>query len=593
MTILQELSALYEARGKDEGWPAPGFSAEKIGGVVVLAEDGSVQEIARLGSPTEKGTGFNPQTLTVPSPPGDRRGRKVVPGRFWDPMPYALGVGGKPDDWSLDADNASVKFERFRLEHIDLLAQTDDPDLVAFRLFCETWSPKCFAGYADAEHVVGKNLVFRGPSGAFIHDLPASKALLVASDGEQALCLVTGKQAAIARLHIPIKVPFHDKQPPLISFNEAAFESHGKKQGDNAPVSEGAAFAYGTALNALLAEGSGNNLRIGGDTVVFWSGEREAEDWFSVMMSGGAGEDAERELRARVAAVAQGVKREDDTVDPHARLFILGLAPNAARLAVRYWHPGTLGDFAKAVARFWDDMAIAPSPFVKDGSDLPPKPWALLYDVAAQREVGNIPATLGGELMRAILTGGHYPATWLAAIVGRIRIEGDPDAKAGKLDGRRAAAIAAVLRRNYNQEVPMALDKDARDAAYLLGRLFGAYVYAEKSNQERGASLRQKYIGAASATPARVFPMLMRGYENNLAAMRKAGDKKAGAGIKADRAVAAIIDSLEGELPATLPLEAQGRFFIGFYQQVSALYAKPEEAADALIEDTTDEGDAE
>lgn len=136
----------------------------------------------------------------------------------------------------------------------------------------------------------------------------------------------------------------------------------------------------------------------------------------------------------------------------------------------------------------------------------------------------------------------------------------------------------------------MALDEDARDAAYLLGRLFGAYTYAEKSYQERGAGLRQKYMGAASATPARVFPVLMRGYEHNLSSLRKAGGQKSGSGVKADRAVAAIMDRLAGELPASLPLEAQGRFFIGFYHQISAFYAKAEDAADALIE-TDDEGE--
>ena len=137
----------------------------------------------------------------------------------------------------------------------------------------------------------------------------------------------------------------------------------------------------------------------------------------------------------------------------------------------------------------------------------------------------------------------------------------------------------------------MALDQEARDVAYLLGRLFGAYVYAEKSYQDRGAGLRQKYMGAASATPARVFPMLMRGYEHNLASLRKAGGQKSGAGIKADRAVAAIIDGLDGDMPATLPIEAQGRFFIGFYHQISAFYAKAEDAADALIDDAEDEGE--
>ena len=140
----------------------------------------------------------------------------------------------------------------------------------------------------------------------------------------------------------------------------------------------------------------------------------------------------------------------------------------------------------------------------------------------------------------------------------------------------------------------MALDEGARDIAYLLGRLFGACVYAEKSNQERGASLRDKYLGAASATPARIFPVLMRGYQHNLSSLRKAGGAKAGAGVRADKAFAAIIDARPGDeaggaLPPALPLEDQGRFFVGFYHQLSAFYTKPEEAAEALIENETED----
>lgn len=140
----------------------------------------------------------------------------------------------------------------------------------------------------------------------------------------------------------------------------------------------------------------------------------------------------------------------------------------------------------------------------------------------------------------------------------------------------------------------MALNEEAKDPAYLLGRLFGAYAYAERSYQERGAGLRQKYMGAASATPARIFPVLMRGYEHNLASLRKAGGQKAGSGIKADRAVAAIIANLPGDgaLPGTLPLEDQGRFFIGFYHQTSAFYARPEEAAEAMATHQEEDTDA-
>lgn len=137
----------------------------------------------------------------------------------------------------------------------------------------------------------------------------------------------------------------------------------------------------------------------------------------------------------------------------------------------------------------------------------------------------------------------------------------------------------------------MALDETTNNAAYLLGRLFGAYVYAERSYQARNAGLRQKYLGAASATPARIFPVLMRGYEHNLASLRKAGGQKAGAGVRADRAVASIIALLpgDGDLPATLPLEEQARFFIGFYHQISAFYTKAEDAAEELLDTNTED----
>lgn len=590
MTILQELAALYETRAVELGWPQPGFSTEKIGGVVILAEDGAVREIRSLMAPGAKGK-IQARSISVPA--AVKRTAGVKPNSFWDKTAYVLGLT-ETSEGPGQGKRSEIEHEAFKAMHLDLLQDQDDPSLTALRQFCETWTPERFADFPDAVALLDQNLVFRLEDGPFLHDLPAAHALLVKTGAGGAMCLVSGQTGPVVRLHPSIKgvLGAQSSGASLVSFNNDAETSHGKKQGDNAPVSEATAFAYGTALNALLAKGSGNAIRIGGDTVVFWAQQPEAENWVNALLSGCDDSAVERELSARLRAVAEGRKRRDDDIDPTARLFVLGLAPNAARLAVRYWHPGTLGDFAKSVTRFWDDMALEPSPFARDGVELPPKPWALLYDVAAQRDANNIPANLGGDLMRSILAGGRYPATWLAAVIGRLRVEGEPDGlRHGNVDGRRAATIAAILRRNYEQEVPMALDQEARDVAYLLGRLFGAYAYAEKSYQDRGASLRQKYMGAASSTPARVFPVLMRGYEHNLASLRKAGGQKSGAGIRADRAVAAIIDRLDGYMPATLPLEAQGRFFIGFYHQVSAFYAKAEDAADALIDIMEGEGE--
>ena len=593
MTILQELASLYENRAREMGWPEFGFSTERIGAVVVLEADGAVRAIRSLMTPDEQGKPW-PRRMAVPK--AVTRTSGIKPNTFWDKSAYVLGVT-ETDDGPGQARRTLAEHDAFRERHLALLESAEDEALIALRIFCQAWMPERFPDFPDAASLVDQNIVFQLNDGPFLHDLPAARALL--SDGardEDTVCLVTGRRGALARLHPAIKgvAGAQFSGALLVSFNNSAETSHGKGQGENAPVSEAAAFEYGTALNALLAQGSGNSMRVGGDTVAFWADQPEAEQALEALLAGTDSAAAESELRARVEAVAAGRMRPGEVLDPEARLFVLGLAPNSARLAVRYWHPGTLRGFARALADFWSDCAVQPSPFVKDGLDVYPKPRVLLHDLAAQREAKNIPNGLGGALMSAILTGGRFPATLLPAVIGRVRVEGEPDyGNHGNVDGRRAAMLRAILRRNCRQEVPMALDERASDTAYLLGRLFGAYTYAERSRQGRGASLRRRYIGVASATPARIFPVLMHGFERNLAALSEAGGLRRAAGARADSAVASVLACLPGEggLPANLPLEAQGRFFVGFYHQVSAFYAKAEDAAETLIGGEETEGE--
>jgi len=600
MTVLQELAALYDRRAEAADWPRPGFSTESVGAVVVLRPDGSVERISALKYPDPKAKGkLVPQRMSVPA--AVKRTAGIRPNLFWDKTAYTLGVTTTPDGPGQGKRTADEN-AAFRAVHLQLLAGATDLALRAFRAFCEGWLPERFADFLNATDLVDENTVFRVGDGPFLHALPVTIALLGHAGDAGAMCLISGHEAPTARLHPTIKgvMGAQSSGASLVSFNSSAYESHGKSQGDNAPVSETAAFAYGTALNALLARGSGNSLRIGDATVAFWArgaSEAAAEDALAAAMGADGGAEAEKRdgsvLRDRLIAVAQGRVPAGTDLNPATRVFVLGLAPNAARLSVRFWYPGTFGDFADHVVQFWRECAIDPSPFARDGVPVPPKPWALLYDLAAQRDEKNIPNGTGGDLMRAILTGGRYPATLLSAVIGRLRVEGEPDPKGRAMDGRRAAMIRAVLIRNFSQEVPMALNEDATDVAYLLGRLFGAYAYAERSYQARGAGLRQKFMGSASATPARVFPVLMRGYEHNLSSLMKGGGQKAGSGVRADRAVSAIIAGLPGDgaLPATLPLEDQGRFFIGFYHQTAAFFAKAEDASDMLIdaeEETTE-----
>ncbi len=600
MTILAELAALYARR---DDLPRPGFSTEKIGGEIVLAPDGTVVEMNLLGAPDVKGK-MQPRMMAVPA--AVKRTAGIKPNHFWDKSAYVLGIvaavgdGGKPltdemgDPVAGQGRRTADEQAGFVRHHLELLEGTTAPGLLALRGFLETWAPEEFAARGYPAALLDENLVFRlDGEASFLHDLPEASALLSSDDAGNDMCLVTGDLAPVARLHPSIKgvMGAQSAGASLVSFNELAYESHGKKQGDNAPVSQQAAFAYGTALNALLAKNSGHNLRVGDATVVFWveaasAGQADMATALFGSALAPATEDTNTalgKLKREIEAVAQGRWQDAPDYDPETRVFVLGLAPNAARLSVRFWHPGRMQDFAARIATFWDELRIEPSPWVsKGGSPRPPAVWRLLYDVAALGKAENIPPLLGGAVMRSVLTGIDYPRTLLSGIIGRLRVEGTPPDRYS--DGRRAAIIRAVLTRNTKMEVPMALDETSNDPAYVLGRLFGAFTYAERSYADRGATIRDKYMGGAAATPARIFPVLMKGYEHNRSALAKAGGHKTGAGVKAEKAVASILALLPGggDLPASLPLEDQGRFFVGFYHQLSAFYAKAEDAAEII-----------
>lgn len=600
MTVLAELARLYDRLRREGKAPPPGYSIEKIGGEVVLDADGNVLAINDLRVPDAKGR-LQPRPMAVPAP--FKRTSGIKANRLWDKTAYSLGVTAAEDENGNRVPEISNKSRKEHQAFVEtqeqLLAGDDDAGLSALLGFVRSWRPEMFTERGFDPELLDLNLVFRlegdemNGQPRFIHERPAAERILQsAAESPRSLCLVTGEEAPVARLHPAIKgVPgAQSSGASLVSFNLDAFTSYGKSQGENAPVSEHAAFAYGTALNALLAKGSGHNLRIGDTTVVFWAETPEHGDAGTIesLLLGALNPPDEGAETNRLAEllhnIAQGRASAPPEFAPDTRIFILGLAPNAARLVIRFWQPGTLGDFARNVVRFWKELAQTP-PAWKG----PPASWSLLYEVAAQRKAENIPPRLGGDLMSAVLGGTRYPHTLFAAAIARIRADHD-------INPRRVAIIAATLRRNFKEKVPMSLARTNPDPAYCLGRLFAAYTYAEHSYTKRSATLRDKYMAGASATPAGIFPLLMKGYENNRSALLKTSDRRKEFGKRADRAVSEIIELLDGatDLPKSLNLEGQGRFFIGFYHQWNAFFDNPDKAAEAATEatDTTEtEGD--
>lgn len=600
MTILQSLDRYYDrmaARGEAE---APGFSREKISFVIVLSTAGEPVDVLDLRE--QSGKKLVPVLREVPA--AVKRTAGIAPNRLWDKSSYVLGRTAGAGRRTAEEHAA------FRTLHARLLAETDDAGLVALALFLEGWTPARFDASPFSNDMLDANLVFRLDGDAVdVHARAAARRLLVgdAVEGTSQMCLVTGMASAAQRLHPTIKgvQGAQTSGAALVSFNLDAFTSYGKEQGANAPVSEAAAFRYGAALNRMLDRGSRNRLErtVGDATIVFWADSSDlvpeqsaaaAENFFASWFtpppetSPDAGLEGDKQeaakLRDQLAKVADG---RPEQVDPKlragTRFHVLGLAPNAARLSVRYWLDDDFSRFAARLGEHAADMRIEPPPR-RWGYKAPSIARLLVNTTALQEKFDNIPPLLAGEVVRAVLAGTRYPRTWLAAALIRLRAGDDPGT------GWHAAVIRAVLERDRRlrsdndaskdkRGVPVSLDKTRPDdPAYHLGRLFAALETAQRLALGRNinATIRDRYFGAASAAPAGVFPLLLRGVQNHVGKLRK--DRKDG---WIEREIGDIVAQLPAALPRSLKLDAQGRFAIGYYHQRQAQFAgRPKLAAE-------------
>lgn len=608
MTVLQTLNRYYErmaARGEAE---TPGWTREKIGFAIVLTPNGDAIEVLDLRDLV--GKKLQPRLLRVPE--GAARTVSIEPNFLWDKSSYVLGQTAAADKKSskngrpprIDQEHAS-----FKALHAKRLAGATDAGLLALRHFLDGWSPARFGEAPFREEMLDANIVFRLEGDlCFLHERDAARAMVERAEpgsGFEVLCLVSGARGEIARLHPTVKgvQGAQSSGASLVSFNLDAFESYNHEQGDNAPTSRAAAFRYGAALNRLLDRGSPNRLSrpVGDATVVFWADARDGaeeesaracEDGFNAWFGGTASSaddndqtlerDAQEAARLRDALkdVASGRPAKDGApkISPGVRFHVLGLSPNAARLSVRFWIEDDFSVFARRLLEHDEDIAIEPKPW----RATPPSNFLLLVKTTALMEkADNVPPLLAGEMTRAVLTGARYPRTLLAAAITRLRAGDDPST------GWHAAAIRAVLARQRRfdrstEETPVSLDRDNTNAAYQLGRMFAALEIAQRLALGKvNATIRDRYFAAASATPASVFPLLLRGVQNHLGKLRKEGK-----GGWIEREIEDITDHLPPELPRSLRLEAQGRFAIGYYHQRKAQFTGRPEAADE------EEGDA-
>jgi len=353
----------------------------------------------------------------------------------------------------------------------------------------------------------------------------------------------------------------------IVSFNLGAFNSFGKEQGYNAPVGEKAEFAYTTALNLLLKKGSRQRMQVGDASTIFWAEKKhDFEDVFAYLFGEPAKEDFtqdHKQLIATFRAAKIGSKLE---LDPRTLFYVLGLAPNAARIAVRFWYEGTVQQVADHIYQHFDDCAIVHGPKQPDSLSL----FRLLVSTAVQGKSENIPPNLTGEFMRSILAGTPYPRTLLAAAVRRVRAERD-------VTYPRASLIKAVLVRDTryyhpnHKEVGMSLDTSNNNIGYRLGRLFAVLEKAqEEANPGINATIRDRFYGAASSTPVAVFSHLMKLKNYHIAKLDNRGRA-----VNLERLIAEIMADIN-DFPGHLSLPDQGRFAVGYYHQRQDFFTKKE-----------------
>lgn len=575
--ILQALVSYYETLAARGELPQPGWAPVKVSYVLNLDDQGDITTVVCIKEEVTRGKkkALVPQTIQLPAPV--KRTVGVTANFLCDNSSYILGADkkGKPKR-SLEC------FQACKTLHETLLVSVEEPAARALLSFFDHWQPEkltehpAFAHQDMEDLLANANLIFRY-RGRYLHEIPAIRQAWQdyynnSQDSQQFPCLVTGKLAPVAQLHPSIKGIYgaQSSGASLVSFNAPAFCSYDREQGLNAPTSQYAAFAYGAALNHLIAT---QNTRVGDVTLLFWaeSGEEAYADALKQFSFGDEDDKyKEEDLKGLMESLAEGADVEWDgtRIDPNMTFYILGISPNAARLSVRFFLRNSFGQFIRSVKAHYDRLEIVRPSF--DPFDNIPV-WRMLKETVNPNSREKKPAAdMAGDTLRAILTNTPYPATLLNGVTLRIRADRE-------MNRTRAAILKAYYLKNRNPFVPeevltVSLNQDSNHEAYVLGRLFSVLEAIQSdANPGINATIRDKYFSSASATPGVVFPTLVNLAQKHL---RKLDEGKK---IFYDKQLTELMSKLGETYPNRMNLPQQGAFQLGYYHQTQYRFTKKED----------------
>lgn len=550
------LKALYDYYNRCEGLSAKGLEQKEIGYLIVIDKDGTFVRIeSRMKDKKTAQTFLVLQTIK-------RSGRKYAPNILWDNYEYVIG----------GADESAKKHDTF-IRMIEKLKEqvSSDRYLNAISEFYKKNEKlediiKNDVLYEEM-YKSKKNISFllQGESKIAAENEKVWNLILSqsADDGIYGICLVTGKKDSVARLHTTIKLT--KDTGPLVSFKtDRGYDSYGKEQGYNAQISGDAEFAYTTALNAMLQKGSHNKFSVGNRTFVFWASsnseaaEQTEGSLFDLL---GYTEEEVDDPNAKIEQVRKvftAIYSGSLKTSLEDRFYILGLAPNSARIAVVYWSECSLKEFAGKILCHFEDMKIKDTRIDK-------KPYmgikSMLAAVTLNGKQSEATPNLPEAVVKSIFQGTPYPFTLFSACIRRIRAEsGNKDA----IRIARMAIIKAYLNRinDNNKKIETMLDKSNTNQGYLCGRLFAVLENLQYAANKQD-SIRSGYMNAASSTPSAVYPTILKLSNSHYSKLAK--DKK-GLAIYFDNQKKEIMAQIS-DFPDTLDLSDQGRFFLGYYHQ--------------------------
>lgn len=594
--LIKALCDYYDILSKAGKVLPEGYSNVGVHYLVSLTPEGKVDAITdyqdRIPEILKNGKTkiqTNPKTVRMPK----RTEKSAIDSNIIEHRPlYLFGLSYAEDSMDADDKKAQKSHEACVKMNLEFLEGLDSPIVNAYRNFLQNWEPENEIHNGKLMGLGKKYNTFRfavclsGNPDILLHEDPAVKkkweqriqeAKDSTDEDSNVQCAITGEYAPIARIHNKIKGVYGGQASGtgLVTFNNPSENSYGNEQSYNSNISETAMEKYTEALNYLL-QGRKHKILLDDLTILFWAmnAEETCEDTFLAMLNGESekmdSEATDKMLqdlmaKSKDAEAYQRQLESLDDIDEKVVFYMVGIKPNASRLSLKFIDRKRYSDVLWNILQFQKDMQISEEfravPFYRIKKEL--------VSPKSSNEVCN-PALLS-KVFEAIIYGYKYPIALLETVVRRVKTDKDVSITGNRI---RAGLIKAVLNRMAEkEEIPMTLDRENRNQAYLCGRLFAVLEQLQDtaSGGNLNSTIKDRFFASAASKPVLVFPKLLKLSQNHLDKFRGKNERNY---VFYNKLISEIIDMLQGEFPDTLLLADQGKFIIGYYQQRQRFFEK-------------------